>query len=451
MRISAALNILLATAVVADQGYLHPQSPHFQPNDTTAKTAYHQSSPHQLAVPQHQQQQYTTQTTTLPNNKKKRLVRKLIPNDNEGRRNLATHKGPHENKKDKRAAKMNERKGHKGPRNNTTSSPTSSPTKHPRHTHAHKDHTHKNKHQEDVTTTTTKQSSAIDNMINDVDEYIESRGTRNGWYTILPDPFGSDLVSGSESGEGTLPKLPRQDVLTAEEIAELAQQQQQQDDQDETFDEEGEGLDGTVSTTNTGVCGFCIDGITMGAGFEMGTNDGATCGEAADFASKLDMSDEMDAEECTTVQLAQIICCPKDEEDGASIDDEDEDTSMEEPDFPVTTEAPPASTEAPPASTEAAAEEPGTIVDIALDNPDFSTLVEAVSAAGLVESLSSDGPLTVFGTYYDVGEIVHIMCTHKSLIYSSILPYLQLQPMMHSLPFPKELSRLFSCLRISVR
>ena len=142
----------------------------------------------------------------------------------------------------------------------------------------------------------------------------------------------------------------------------------------------------------------------MGAEFEMGTNDGATCGEAADFASKLDMSDEMDAEECTTVQLAQIICCPKDEEDGASIDDDDEDTSMEEPDFPVTTEA-------PPDTTEASAEEPGTIVDIALGNPDFSTLVEAVSAAGLVESLSSDGPLTVFGTLYNAVES-ELFCTH---------------------------------------
>ena len=120
----------------------------------------------------------------------------------------------------------------------------------------------------------------------------------------------------------------------------------------------------------------------------------------------------MDAEECTTVQLAQIICCPKDEEDGASIEDDD-DTSMEEPDFPVTTEAPPDTTQ----TTEAASEEPGTIVDIALGNPDFSTLVAAVSAAGLVESLSSDGPLTVFGTYYDVGEIVHINALLTSLVY----------------------------------
>ena len=64
---------------------------------------------------------------------------------------------------------------------------------------------------------------------------------------------------------------------------------------------------------------------------------------------------------------------------------------------PDTTEAPPDTTEAPPDTTEAAAEEPGTIVDIAIGNPDFSTLVAAVSAAGLVEALSGDGPLTVFG------------------------------------------------------
>ena len=59
----------------------------------------------------------------------------------------------------------------------------------------------------------------------------------------------------------------------------------------------------------------------------------------------------------------------------------------------------PVTTEAPPDTTEAAAEEPGTIVDIAIGNPDFSTLVAAVSATGLVEALSGDGPLTVFGTY----------------------------------------------------
>lgn len=37
-----------------------------------------------------------------------------------------------------------------------------------------------------------------------------------------------------------------------------------------------------------------------------------------------------------------------------------------------------------------------TIVDIASGNPDFSTLVTAVSAAGLAETLSGPGPFTVF-------------------------------------------------------
>jgi uncharacterized surface protein with fasciclin (FAS1) repeats len=38
----------------------------------------------------------------------------------------------------------------------------------------------------------------------------------------------------------------------------------------------------------------------------------------------------------------------------------------------------------------------GTIVDVAAANPDFSTLVAAVKAAGLVETLSGEGPFTVF-------------------------------------------------------
>lgn len=37
-----------------------------------------------------------------------------------------------------------------------------------------------------------------------------------------------------------------------------------------------------------------------------------------------------------------------------------------------------------------------TIVDIAVSNPNFSTLVAAVQAAGLVEALQSPGPFTVF-------------------------------------------------------
>ena len=39
---------------------------------------------------------------------------------------------------------------------------------------------------------------------------------------------------------------------------------------------------------------------------------------------------------------------------------------------------------------------PPTVVDIAVDNDNFSTLVQAVVKAGLVETLSGDGPFTVF-------------------------------------------------------
>lgn len=41
-------------------------------------------------------------------------------------------------------------------------------------------------------------------------------------------------------------------------------------------------------------------------------------------------------------------------------------------------------------------DQPKTIVDVAAGNPDFSTLVAAVQAAGLVETLSGEGPFTVF-------------------------------------------------------
>jgi uncharacterized surface protein with fasciclin (FAS1) repeats len=71
----------------------------------------------------------------------------------------------------------------------------------------------------------------------------------------------------------------------------------------------------------------------------------------------------------------------------AACSDDDEDTSTD------TTEA--------AAETDGAAEEPGTIVDIAAGNPDFSTLVEAVTAADLAETLSGDGPFTVFAPTND--------------------------------------------------
>lgn len=42
-----------------------------------------------------------------------------------------------------------------------------------------------------------------------------------------------------------------------------------------------------------------------------------------------------------------------------------------------------------------AMDEPGTIVDVAAANPDFETLVAAVTAADLGETLSGEGPFTV--------------------------------------------------------
>ena len=61
-----------------------------------------------------------------------------------------------------------------------------------------------------------------------------------------------------------------------------------------------------------------------------------------------------------------------------------------------TTPAPAASSavaSSPAASTPAAA---GTIVEVAAANADFSTLVAAVKAAGLVDTLNGAGPFTVF-------------------------------------------------------
>jgi uncharacterized surface protein with fasciclin (FAS1) repeats len=60
---------------------------------------------------------------------------------------------------------------------------------------------------------------------------------------------------------------------------------------------------------------------------------------------------------------------------------------------PTTAAASPSPTMAEPSAMPS---EAGTIVDVAASNPDFSTLVAAVEAAGLVETLSGTGPFTVF-------------------------------------------------------
>ena len=57
---------------------------------------------------------------------------------------------------------------------------------------------------------------------------------------------------------------------------------------------------------------------------------------------------------------------------------------------------PPAPTQAPMEAEEPEEELPGTIVDIAVADGRFSTLVAAVTAADLAETLSGEGPFTVF-------------------------------------------------------
>ena len=72
-----------------------------------------------------------------------------------------------------------------------------------------------------------------------------------------------------------------------------------------------------------------------------------------------------------------------------------DDTNTAEPTAAaVTTSA--AAADAPTTTTAAMAEQPGTIVDVAVAAGDFNVLVEAVKAAGLAETLSGPGPFTVF-------------------------------------------------------
>ncbi|MHB1137629.1 MAG: fasciclin domain-containing protein [Microthrixaceae bacterium] len=75
--------------------------------------------------------------------------------------------------------------------------------------------------------------------------------------------------------------------------------------------------------------------------------------------------------------------CSDSDSDGAS-GDSDATTTTEAMDESTTTEA------------EEMATEDETIVDIAVANPDFSTLAELVTQAGLAETLSGEGPFTVF-------------------------------------------------------
>lgn len=69
----------------------------------------------------------------------------------------------------------------------------------------------------------------------------------------------------------------------------------------------------------------------------------------------------------------------------------DDDSSTADNDTTATTEA-----MADDATTEAMADDAGTIVEVASNAGDFATLVAAVQAAGLVDTLNGAGPFTVF-------------------------------------------------------
>jgi uncharacterized surface protein with fasciclin (FAS1) repeats len=93
-----------------------------------------------------------------------------------------------------------------------------------------------------------------------------------------------------------------------------------------------------------------------------------------------------------------------------------------------TTEAP-AATEAPAEDGEDMADEPGTIVVVADTNGSFGTLVAAVTAANLVETLSSPGPFTVFAPTDDAfaalpeGLVDCLLLEENVEVLTSILTY----------------------------
>ena len=77
----------------------------------------------------------------------------------------------------------------------------------------------------------------------------------------------------------------------------------------------------------------------------------------------------------------------------AACGDDDDGATPEEPSTAIA--------DNPAESGASAPESPATVVDVAASNDDFSTLVTAVEAAGLAETLNGDGPFTVFAPVND--------------------------------------------------
>jgi len=77
-------------------------------------------------------------------------------------------------------------------------------------------------------------------------------------------------------------------------------------------------------------------------------------------------------------------------------DSNDSDDAAETTEAPAATEAPAEDDMTETTESGEDMDEAGTIVDVAVANGSFETLVAAVAAADLVETLSSEGPFTVF-------------------------------------------------------
>ena len=86
-------------------------------------------------------------------------------------------------------------------------------------------------------------------------------------------------------------------------------------------------------------------------------------------------------------------------------------------------------TTVPAVADSAPAAEAGDIVAVASANPDFSTLVAAVAAAGLVETLQGPGPFTVFAPTNDAfaalpaGLVEKLLLPENKEVLAQILKY----------------------------
>ncbi|MFW5771839.1 MAG: fasciclin domain-containing protein [Phototrophicaceae bacterium] len=114
---------------------------------------------------------------------------------------------------------------------------------------------------------------------------------------------------------------------------------------------------------------------------EEATEEAAAEEEAAEEeAAEEEVVDEEAAEEVAEEQAAAAEAAEEEaaEEEAAEEEAAEEEAAEEE------------------VAEEEAAEEPGTVVEVAMANEDFETLVAAVVAAELAETLSGEGPFTVF-------------------------------------------------------